>query len=179
MADQDLPVEPQIAPAGRDELLRWLARTQELNGSWGEDIELTAAALLAYLRAGFTPRVGYYRQQTRRAAEWLIQAHATGTVAFTCAVVLAELAQATGEAPLSQSARQAAAGLPQPATAVEEAIVAYWFSPQKAVPALTAIHTLEDLRLAALLNLSLAAPDELLKNDLGQVYAACLKSAPA
>jgi Ca-activated chloride channel family protein len=178
MAHRDLAAEPRNAPAAGDELLRWLARTQELNGSWKEDVELTAAALLAYLRAGFTPRAGYYRQQTRRAAEWLIQAQAVGTAAFTCAVVLAELAQATGEAGLSQSARDAVAALPKPVTAIEKAIVAHLFTPKKGVQALTDIHSLEDLRLAALLNAALRAPDELLKSDLGRIYAACLKRSP-
>jgi hypothetical protein len=130
-------------------------------------------------RAGFTPRAGYYRQQTRRAAEWLTQAHAVGTAAFTCVVVLVELAQATGEAGLSQSAQDAVTALPKPVTAIEKAIVAHLQAPQKGVQTLTTIQTLEDLRLAALLNAALRAPDKLLKSDLGRIYAACLKGSTA
>jgi Ca-activated chloride channel family protein len=174
MPQREMAVEPQIAPPGGEELLRWLARTQELNGSWKEDIELTAAALLAYLRAGFTPRAGYYRQQTRRAAEWLIQAQAAGSAAFTCVVVLTELARTTGEAGLAQSAQAAAAALPKPATAIERAILAWLHDPQKGAQGLTGIHSLEDLRLAALVNAPMQVPEELLKSDLGRIYAACL-----
>ena len=173
----EMALEPPEPILTGDALLRWLARTQELNGSWKEDVELTAAALLAYLRAGFTPRAGYYRQQTRRAAEWLAQAHATGAAAFICTAVLAELAEmvrAPGDAGLIQGAHTTAA-LPKPASAVEVALSAYLQGPQPGAQALAEIHNLDDLRLAAVANIPLGVPEFLLNNDLGRIYAACVK----
>ncbi len=61
--------------------LRWLARHQEQDGHWdtkkydGEqcvDAGVTGLALLAFLGAGHTERAGQYRDNVRRAVEWII-----------------------------------------------------------------------------------------------------------
>ena len=172
-------IESQDRAPTSEETLRWLARTQELNGSWEDDLERTAAALLAFLRSGYTTRVGYYRQQIRRAVEWLLQAQPSGTAAFTRAVVLSELARVTGEKRFLQRAQKAVADLPKPATPVEQNILAHLHAPGKVADAqaLSDIHNLEELRLAALFDIAAPVPDELLKIDLGRIYASCLNNS--
>ena len=114
--------------------LHWLARTQQLDGSWrspdqgrspGEDemvdVELTAAALLAFLRHGHTTRRGNFRQQVRRAAGWLADQPASGFAAFAQAAALAELAALTGTPAYRQAAEGALATLPAPASRLETA----------------------------------------------------------
>ena len=80
-----------------DERIKWLARTQKVNGSWDDDVELTAAALLAFVRAGHTTRGGSYRQQVRKAATWLQGSQAHGFPAFAAERALRELQAATGD----------------------------------------------------------------------------------
>jgi len=71
--------------------LRWLARHQEKNGSWsgarngdgshghvrglerGADAGLTGLALLAFLGAGHTHKVGRFKGNVNRAVRWLIR----------------------------------------------------------------------------------------------------------
>lgn len=56
--------------------LRWLARTQNADGSWGaaaQALERTAAALVALARAGCTARRGHLRRLVQRALAWLEQ----------------------------------------------------------------------------------------------------------
>jgi hypothetical protein len=65
--------------------LRWLARHQEADGHWApkkwgstgrykhrETISMTAFALLAFLGAGHTPKAGKFRDNVRRAQQWLL-----------------------------------------------------------------------------------------------------------
>lgn len=54
-----------------DEQVQTLARNQKINGSWKDDIEATAQALLLFIRAGHTTRAGSYRPQVQKAAAWL------------------------------------------------------------------------------------------------------------
>ena len=171
------PAESLPIQTGKDEVLRWLARSQELNGSWQGDCELTSVALMAFLRAGYSTRVGYFRQQIRRAVVWLLQAKPAGTEAWTRVFALAELAQVEREPGWVQRAQEARVGLPPPATWIESALSAHLNAPGKELPSLTAIHSLDELRLAALLYLELPVPDGLLKSDLGRVYAVCISIA--
>jgi len=68
--------------------LRWLARHQEPDGHWeirkyegggvvsggrANDEAVTATALLAFLGAGHTHKTGKYRDNARRAVEWLLK----------------------------------------------------------------------------------------------------------
>jgi Ca-activated chloride channel homolog len=121
-APQAMPMEaPPSAESAADEPLdtedplRWLARRQNVSGSWGQgaaEIEMTAAALLAFVRAGHTTRAGHYRRQLAKAMKWLLGAHATGFAAQARAQALAELAAAIGDAGLQRAAQEAQAALP-------------------------------------------------------------------
>jgi Ca-activated chloride channel homolog len=121
---QSMPTEAPPAaepvadePFDAEEALRWLARSQNVSGSWGQgadEVELTAAALLAFVRAGHTTRAGHYRRQLAKALKWLLGASSTGVAAQARAQALAELAAAIGDAGLAQTAQAAQAGLPAP-----------------------------------------------------------------
>jgi hypothetical protein len=60
--------------------LEWLARHQEADGHWntakfqckGTDTGPTGLALLAFLGAGHTEKIGQYRDNVRRAVAWII-----------------------------------------------------------------------------------------------------------
>jgi Ca-activated chloride channel family protein len=88
-----------------DDPLRMLARTQNVSGSWGSaenEIELTSAAILAFVRRGHTTRSGNYRRQLAKAVRWLTAAaNATGIAAVARAIALAEMGDAIGDASLS------------------------------------------------------------------------------
>jgi Ca-activated chloride channel homolog len=80
--------------------LRFLARTQNVSGSWGTgklEVELTAAAILAYVRRGHTTRRGHYRRQLAKALQWLLAATGEGIAAVARAVALAEMGEAIGD----------------------------------------------------------------------------------
>ena len=64
-----------------DRALAWLARNQEADGHWdgkkhgatmAGDTALTGLALLAFLGAGHTEKVGNYKDNVKRAVAWLI-----------------------------------------------------------------------------------------------------------
>jgi Ca-activated chloride channel family protein len=98
-----------------EETLRRLARVQNVSGSWGHggtEIEMTAAALLAFVRAGHTTKTGTYRRQLAKALKWLTAASATGFAARARAAALSEMAAATGDAKLAEIARKAQAVQP-------------------------------------------------------------------
>ena len=66
----------QAAPAQSDEALaqaalRSLARTQSVNGSWGDDVAATALSLAAFLSSGHSDSAGSFRPQLTRAVQWL------------------------------------------------------------------------------------------------------------
>ena len=94
--------------------LRELARTQNVDGSWSGDVERTAAALIALVRAGHTTRAGSYRQVVRRAARWLADARGQEFSEFARARALHELAAATKDAALQATAQEARDALPIP-----------------------------------------------------------------
>jgi Ca-activated chloride channel homolog len=154
--------------------LNWLARIQQLDGSWRGEVELTSAALLAFLRSGHTTRSGSYRQQVRRATQWLSAQSASGFAAFARAAALSELAALTG-APAQQAADNALASLPAAATSLENAarVLLNRGGPVPAGP--DSIRNLDDLRLAALLKVVLPVPAELLGSELGRAWAATLR----
>lgn len=95
-----------------EETLRWLARTQNMNGSWEDDADLTACALLLFVRSGHTTRSGSFRQLVRRAAGWLQKA-----AGWLAEKALAELAAAAG------GTAQPVSGAP--AGAVQNAVAAF------------------------------------------------------
>lgn len=101
-------------PAGA--ALRWLARTQNVDGSWGRGyirLAATAGAVIAFARQGHTPRGGHFRPQLTRAVQWLTR-QATPDPADRALVAwaLAEVARATGHSEDAAAAEAARAGLP-------------------------------------------------------------------
>jgi len=131
--------------------LRWLARTQMVNGGWKNDVLMTSAALLAFVRHGHTTRTGDFRQVVKRAYAWLEKAETIGKAAFIRALALAELADATQQ-PLHQKAAAAAsAALPAPGSLLEVAIQSCL--DRKMPPTLKVngeVDNLDDLRLCAI-----------------------------
>ncbi len=123
MNQESMPVmdaAPEM-PRTREEILRWLGRTQRVDGSWNGSLEFTAAALLAFVRAGYTTRSGPFRVVVKRAAQWLAQAGVVGWEAFLRWRALNDLALTTGEASWKQRADELRAQLPAPQGALEEA----------------------------------------------------------
>jgi Ca-activated chloride channel homolog len=63
---------PAASPAARrSAALRFLARTQAVNGAWADDETATALAALAFAQAGHTTHSGDFRPQLTRTAAWL------------------------------------------------------------------------------------------------------------
>lgn len=167
------PLQPMVDPVeeGLEPFLRWLARNQQMDGSWKGDVEWTAVALLVFLRAGQTPRSGIYRTALRRAARWLAeQTRSSGgeliltrkAAAVRKAVTaraLQELADATGDPQDQSAADQARKDLSQPDTDLEKAALG------QPVAAPVAIHHLEDIRLAALMGVKLPLPAGLARQE--------------
>ena len=119
-----------------EELLRWLARTQNVSGSWGAgetEVEQTAAAIIAFVRAGHTHRGGHYRRQLDRATKWLLAATARGLAEYARAQALAELAAATGDSKIARAAQLVQTGPPATSITLSEPL-----------------STLDELRAAAL-----------------------------
>ena len=150
-----------------------------MDGSWDGDAERTAAALLAFIRAGHTTRTGSFRQAVRRACEWLRSSRLAGFGAFLGARALAELARATGQAADQASAERVRAEPPPPVTPVEKAVLG-WLdagqAPAEGVPG--SLHSLDDLRLAAAAGLARDVPAVLLAGphqDLARTLAAAVK----
>lgn len=102
-------------PTEKDLTLHELARTQKINGTWNNDVETTAAALLAFVRSGHTTQDGDYRSQINKAVNWLIDHAGSGFAAFLRALALHELAEATQQKSHLQAAHEAIQGL-SPAT---------------------------------------------------------------
>ncbi len=80
-----------------DVLVKLLARQQMINGSWADDVALTARALLIFINAGHTTVIGAYRVQVRKAAQWLAQAVKAGSPVTEAHAALTALSEATGE----------------------------------------------------------------------------------
>ncbi len=159
--------KPEGTPISIEESLKVLARTQNINGSWADHIEMTAAALLAFVRAGHTTRSGDYRRQVSKAMTWLFaQLNTTGFALFAAVRALDELHAASGDGAVPEDIRQK---MPAPATDAERAAAG--------VTSLTLpeqITTLDDMRLIALLQGNPVMPTGLLSSDadLGRAWQA-------
>jgi Ca-activated chloride channel family protein len=161
--------EPAAGEAGgREGLLRRLARTQNVSGSWGQgagELEQTAAAVLAFVRAGHTTRSGHYRRQLSRAIQWLLGARGGGAsdpAEHARAQALLEMAAATGDARLRETAEVARAPL----------------APLAPPPAGT-LHTLAALRAAALAGRPAPLDPALLRGrdaELARLWQAVLRA---
>ncbi len=75
--------------------LRYLARTQDVDGMWQHNTTVTVLALLAFLQHGHSDSAGSYRPQLRRTVQWLVAHGGQPTVAPLLAWALAELAATT------------------------------------------------------------------------------------
>lgn len=144
-----------------EEILRSLIRTQQVNGSWDNHVEMTAAVLMLLLRRGQTTHKGDFRKQMRKAVEWLANVPTTGTPAFLRAAVLKELAQATGQSSQQELARTLAGKLPAPSSPIERDLLG-WMNGQ-AVSLPEEADSLDRLRLAAVLNRKVTVAPEVLK----------------
>lgn len=160
---------PEAKPASIEEALKWLARTQNINGSWQDHVEMSAAAVLAFVRAGHTTRSGDYRRQISKAMTWLLsQLNTASGFALLAAVrALDELHAAAGDGAVPDERRQK---LPTPTTDAERAARG---STSLAIP--ESITTLDDVRVVALLQGSPAVSAALLQGseaDLVRVWQA-------
>jgi hypothetical protein len=161
------------APGDVQGTLRWLARTQNVNGSWNDDVEMTAAALIAFVRAGHTTRDGHYRQGVKRAFTWLRGARGGGFAAFARAFALAELAAATSSKRHREVAQAALGELAPPKNELERAALARTQAPSTTpLGAPGAVKTLDDLRMAAVCAAPLPAPADLMKGRSGKLARA-------
>ena len=134
---------------------------------------MTAAALLAFLRAGHTPRSGSFRALMRRGMQWISAAQPGGLGAFLRAQVLTELAARSAEE------RDRAAAEARRRVGWRR-LARNWNRPLSGgtLPAPQAIQSLDDLRLAGILNAGrLAVPPGLLSGPqavLAQTWAISL-----
>jgi Ca-activated chloride channel homolog len=105
MREKDAAPAPITLVLSADEVIKQLARTQNVNGSWGNDIEQTAAALLVLIRHGHTTRAGNYRRQIAKTVAWLHAEirHAKGFVFYAVTRALQELEDLTGDGALPQA----------------------------------------------------------------------------
>lgn len=168
--------KPLPPPADASTILRELARTQHLNGSWQEDMEYTAAALLAFVRGGHTTIKGHFRKQVARAAAWLKQSSASGFPCYLRALALRELADATGKAEDVAVAEQSLAEIKQPANDVEAVFLAVLKNKPVKKKTPKSVKSLDDLRWAVFVKTKglRKVPAILLESELGRTLAACV-----
>lgn len=106
-APEPEPTPVSITPSQRAEAaLRYLARTQQVNGSWHADPIATALALAAFVSGGHSDKRGAFRAQLSRTLRWLQSQNADDLSAW----VLASLDKLNAE---STQAAQSAALLAQ------------------------------------------------------------------
>jgi hypothetical protein len=114
--------KPDTIGENREDNLRWLARSQQVDGSWGGNVENTAAALLAFLRHGHTHSTGSFRQNVRRSFTWLETNSGSGQSRFIRALALDELARISSQPGHLAAAAAAAGELPEAVDTVEKAV---------------------------------------------------------
>lgn len=155
-------------------LLRELARTQQINGSWADSVEHTAAALLAFVRAGQTTDSGFYRKQVMRAFDWLSSCMAQDFPAFLRVLAFQELAAATNRSEHTDTFEQALKDLPAPVGQLESTTFTA-ISRHELVELPKQITTVNDLRLAVVTTTrNLEIPADLLNMGLARVLAAAV-----
>ena len=167
VSQEGMEIGGELPAAGDlNSILRWLMRTQEVDGSWGGDIERTSAALLTFIRSGNTSRRGSYRKVVGRAANWLVQQGTVmrGWTEYSRALALYELAQEDGEASVSQAAEAAFKTLPSPTSPQETAVVER-IRNGKAGIKIQSVASLDDLRLAGAASMAFSVPKNLLEGE--------------
>jgi Ca-activated chloride channel family protein len=172
-------VEPEI-PTDTKERIRKLARCQKINGSWNDDVETTAAAVLAFIRCGNTTHRGAFRLPIRKAVTWLISNPGKGTGAFIRAYTLNELARITQQPEHIQASQNCLASLSVPAMPTEQTIIEKIGSSAYSHAQLSRITSLDDLRLAGIEgSTSLSVSPEIqrsLNDELVLAWMACMQS---
>jgi Ca-activated chloride channel homolog len=133
-------------------LLRELVRTQLLNGSWEENVELTMAVLLLFLKNGHSPRRGHFRTQLQRSFDWLLAEPTRGDAEFLRVYAFHKLAQTDGYEYDWQTAEQLRQALPRPANRLQRAIWDYLQEQGYEGELLSQVNSLEDLWLAVIFN---------------------------
>ncbi len=167
--EQMKAAEPK--PVQQEAPLRWLARSQRLDGSWDGSVERTSAAVLAFVRAGQTTHQGGFRVMMRRAVAWLLANPGDGAARFFRARALQELAQVTGLEAHQKQARLAQQQLPEPAGALEQAASGEMAAaPEVGKP----VADLDDLRLAVLTQAKVAVDRRRFNSDLEKTWLAAL-----
>ncbi|MCJ7626440.1 MAG: hypothetical protein MUO76_23355, partial [Anaerolineaceae bacterium] len=156
-------VKPKIESSINN--IRWLSRRQKLNGSWGDDVEKTSAAVLAFLRNGHTDRKGHYRKQISRAISWLNTEKASGLASFAKALALAELSKMTGVKAHKEMALAAFGQLPEPETELEISFLEIIKGKERSSKTPEVIKDLDDLRSASINHIILPVPGDLLKSS--------------
>jgi Ca-activated chloride channel family protein len=172
------PADANFSLERPDQIFHWLARSQNMDGSWPQGIEFTAAALLAFVRGGHTHKRGHYRKLVQRAADWLARISAEGTPAYAQVLALFELAQIENDATLQTAAQAIVRALPAPTGAFEQAVIASYRSDSKVTRSPQRIARPEDIRVAAACHLQLAVPPELISGDpthLALIWALSLR----
>ena len=165
-------LEPSISVDDVARILRELARTQKLDGSWNDDMELTAAALLAFVRSGHTTLAGHFRKQVARAFGWLSLAALTGFPAFLAALVLRELADATQTPEHLAAAEKAIQSLPTPSDNLEAVALTILRDEARSFKLQKQASNLDALRLAAVTRAKgVKISPELLGDGLGRALA--------
>jgi Ca-activated chloride channel family protein len=170
-------ISEEVTPFDTASILRWLARTQELDGSWPDGVEFTAVALLAFARNGHTLRRGYYRKQVGRAAAWLAKSAPQPATLYLQVLALLALVKLDPDPGLQPVITQLAQHLPAPQTAFEQAVSALLDPSLQAPPAPAPIRIIEDVYLAAALDLHSPIPNNLIASDpsgLLKVWAAAV-----
>ena len=156
-------IEPTLETA--ESTLRWLARTQELDGSWGQGIEFTAAALLAFVRNGQTILRGYYRKQVKKAADWLGKIPASGNDAYAQSFALFELGNIDHNEKWTSLAKTMLSILPAPATPFQQSVVAYVMNPDAVKTPIASTTDLDTIRQAAVAGTSRPVDPALITSD--------------
>ncbi|MCZ7646345.1 MAG: zf-HC2 domain-containing protein [Planctomycetota bacterium] len=141
-----------------DKALEWLARHQEQDGSWNAmkhegkadarveglngDVAVTGFALLAFLGAGHTERVGKYKDHVRRGTEWLVKTleeqekkvgegrwlvnHGSNYTQGVAALALAEAAAMGRNPKVKEAAQRATDGVVKGQIKLDESSYAAW-----------------------------------------------------
>jgi Ca-activated chloride channel family protein len=91
------PAPAETATTRATRALRYLGRTQHVDGDWDGTEIATALALLAFVQHGHTDRTGDFRPQLSRTAGWLCQRAHEPQVSPVVAWALRILAAATGD----------------------------------------------------------------------------------